>query len=134
MIYCLDTDILIEYFRGNEAIKSRIEDLGEEDSVGLTWLTVYEFFKGIFVSGKLDEEKFLKELVDTAITMDETYESAKVGGEIYATLKKQGNLINDADILIASLVKSHGAVLITNNEEHFKRVEGLKIENWLKDY
>ncbi len=134
MIYCLDTDILIEYFRGNEAIKSRIEDLGEEDSVGLTWLTVYEFFKGIFVSGKLDEEIFLKELVDTAITMEETYESAKVGGEIYANLKKQGNLINDADILIASLVKSHGAVLITNNEEHFKRVEGLKIENWLKDY
>ena len=60
MIYCLDTDILIEYFRGSEPIKKKVESLTEEDSVGLIWLTFYEFFKGIFVSGKLDEEKFLK--------------------------------------------------------------------------
>ena len=56
MIYCLDTDILIEYFRGSEPIKRKIENLKDEDSVGLTWLTFYEFFKGIFLSGKLNEE------------------------------------------------------------------------------
>lgn len=132
MIYCLDTDILIEYFRGNEAIKGRIENLEEDDIISLTWLSVYEFFKGIFVSGKIEEEKFLQDIVDSAIIMEETYESTKIGGEIYASLKKVGNLINDADILIASIVKNHNAVLITNNEEHFKRVEGLKFENWLK--
>ncbi len=47
MIYCLDTDIIIEYFRGNESIKNKIENLGDNDSIGLTWLSVYEFFKGI---------------------------------------------------------------------------------------
>jgi tRNA(fMet)-specific endonuclease VapC len=47
-------------------------------------------------------------------------------------LKKEGKLINDADILIAGIVKAYNAVLVTNNEEHFARVEGLKIENWLK--
>jgi len=47
-------------------------------------------------------------------------------------LKKKGALLNDADILIASIAKAHDAVLVTNNEEHFARVEGLKIENWLK--
>ncbi len=133
MIYCLDTDILIEYFRGNEAIKSRIENLGEDNTIGITWLSVYEFFKGIFVSGKFEEEKFLQGLVETAMVMEETYESAKIGGEIYASLKKVGNLINDADILIASIVKSYNAILVTNNEEHFSRIEGLKVENWLED-
>jgi len=53
LIYCLDTDILIEYFRGSEPIKRRIESLTREDSLGLNWLTFYEFFKGIYVSGKL---------------------------------------------------------------------------------
>lgn len=131
MIYCLDTDILIEYFRGSEPIKKKVESLTEEDSVGLTWLTFYEFFKGIFVSGKLDEENFLKGLVKTCFILEESYEAARIGGEIYATLKRRGKLINDADILIASIVKAHNAVLVTNNEKHFSRVEGLQIENWL---
>lgn len=132
MIYCLDTDILIEYFRGNEAIRRRIENLKGEDRIGLIWLTVYEFFKGIFISGKFDEERFLKELVRTCLIFETSYEAARIGGRIYAALKKKGKLINDADILIASIAKAHDAVLVTNNEEHFARVEGLKIENWLK--
>jgi tRNA(fMet)-specific endonuclease VapC len=42
-------------------------------------------------------------------------------------LKKQGKLINDADILIASIVKANNAVLVTNNEEHFSRVKDRKL-------
>ena len=132
MIYCLDTDILIEYFRGNEAIKGKIEHLTAEDKLGLVWLTVYEFFKGIFVSEKLEEEKFLRELVESSLFLEPSYEAAKIGGEIYAGLRKEGKLINDADILIASTVKAHNAILVTNNDKHFSRIQGLKIENWLK--
>ena len=96
------------------------------------WLTVYEFFKGIFVTGKYEEEKFLQKLVQSCIILEPTYEAAKIGGEIYAGLRKAGKLINDADILIASIVRAHDAVLVTNNEDHFTRIEGLKTENWLK--
>jgi tRNA(fMet)-specific endonuclease VapC len=131
LIYCLDTDILIEYFRGNNALKKRIETLKEEDSVGFTWLTIYEFFKGIFISGKLQEETFLKGLATTCTFLETSYEAARIGGEIYATLKKRGELINDADILIAGTVKAHHAVLVTNNAAHFSRIEGLQVENWL---
>ncbi len=133
MIYCLDTDILIEYFRGNEGIRKRIENLDEDDIISLTWLSVYEFCKGIFSSGKLSEEEFLITLIDSVMILEESYESARIGGMIYADLKGKGNLINDADILIASIVKSYNAVLVTNNEIHFKRISGLKVENWLKE-
>lgn len=131
MIYCLDTDILIEYFRGNEKVKNRIKGLSGGDGIGLTWLSFYEFFKGIFVSGKTEEEKFLRKLLETSLILEASYESAKSGGEIYAALRKKGQLINDADILIASIVKSHKATLVTNNSFHFSRIEGLRIENWL---
>jgi predicted nucleic acid-binding protein len=70
LIYCLDTDILIEYFRGSEAIKRKIESLTGDDSLGVIWLTFYEFFKGIFVSGKLGEEKFLQELNETCLILN----------------------------------------------------------------
>jgi len=84
LIYCLDTDILIEHFRGSETIKQKIESLTAEDSLAHVWLTLYEFFKGIFVSGKFGEEKFLRELVETCILLEPSYEAAKIGGAIYA--------------------------------------------------
>ncbi len=133
MIYCLDTDILIEYFRRNRKVKRRIETLSDDDSIGITWLTLYEFFKGIFLCGKLEEEKFLQVLVKSSKILAASYESSREGGKIYAALKRDGKLINDADILIASIVKNHNAILVTNNEEHFSRIQGLQIENWLKD-
>lgn len=131
MIFCLDTDILIEYFRGNENIKNRIAAISENDNIGVTWLTVYEFFKGIFLSGKLEEENFLRKVFNTCLILESSYESAKIGGEIYASLKRKGQLISDADILIASIVKAHKATLISNNISHFSRIEGLKVGNWL---
>lgn len=131
MIYCLDTDILIEYFRGNEKVKNRIKTLSDDDRIGVTWLSFYEFFKGIFVSGKTGEERFLRKLLDTSLILEASYESAKSGGEIYAALREKGQLINDADILIASIVKSHGATLVTNNFVHFSRIDSLRVANWL---
>ncbi len=133
MIYCLDTDILIEYFRGNEKIVRKISSLADEDGIALTWLSFYEFFKGIYVSQKPDEEFFLKNLLATCLVLDSSFESSKIGGEIYAALKKEGKLINDADILIASIVKANQATLVTNNTSHFIRISGLQVVNWMTE-
>lgn len=89
------------------------------------------FSKGIFVSGRLEEKKFLQKLFDTSIILESSYESARIGGEIYASLKRKGQLINDADILRASIVRSYEATLVTNNVSHFSRIKGLRIEDWL---
>jgi tRNA(fMet)-specific endonuclease VapC len=51
--------------------------------------------------------------------------------EIYAELHRRGALIGDADILIAATAQVHDLVVATNNEEHFRRVSGLRVENWL---
>ena len=44
---------------------------------------------------------------------------------------RRGELIEDADILIAASCLVEGIVLVTDNEEHFRRIEKLEIENWL---
>ena len=96
-------------------------------------MSFYEFFKGIYISRKLDEEIFLKNLLASCPVLESSFESAKIGGEIYASLKKEGKLINDADILIASIVKANQATLVTNNTSHFSRIAGLLYVNWLRD-
>ena len=51
-------------------------------------------------------------------------------GELKASLKKSGMMLDDMDLLIASTALTHNFVLVTNNERHFKRINGLAIENW----
>jgi len=52
--------------------------------------------------------------------------------EIYANLKRRGELLPDADILIAAVALNYNLTLVTD-DNHFNRIEGLKIENWLRD-
>lgn len=49
--------------------------------------------------------------------------------EIKAFLEKKGQIIDDLELLIASTALTHNLILETNNEKHFKRLEGLDIEN-----
>jgi tRNA(fMet)-specific endonuclease VapC len=50
--------------------------------------------------------------------------------ELYALLYQQGQLISDADILIAATALQHNLVMVTENVNHFRRIPGLAIESW----
>lgn len=47
-----------------------------------------------------------------------------------AKLEVTGMSLDDFDLILAATALSHNLILITNNERHFKRIDGLKIENW----
>lgn len=51
--------------------------------------------------------------------------------EIYAKLKQRGELISDADILIAALAITHKVILVSDDSD-FLRIEDVSVENWLK--
>ena len=54
-------------------------------------------------------------------------------GEIRASLERQGKMIGVNDLHIAAHGRSEGFVIVTNNAREFKRVQGLRWENWLDD-
>jgi tRNA(fMet)-specific endonuclease VapC len=57
-------------------------------------------------------------------------EAATAYGEIRAALEARGEMIGGNDLWIAAHAKSAGLTLVTNNEREFKRVPGLKLQNW----
>jgi tRNA(fMet)-specific endonuclease VapC len=61
-----------------------------------------------------------------------TDEVAFAAAETYADLASRGQLISDADILIAATALVRGLGVATNNEDHFARIRGLAVENWLR--
>jgi tRNA(fMet)-specific endonuclease VapC len=60
-------------------------------------------------------------------------QAAIVYGDVRSSLEKRGEVIGPHDLLIAAHALSLDRTLITNNEREFKRVEGLKIDNWAVD-
>jgi tRNA(fMet)-specific endonuclease VapC len=50
---------------------------------------------------------------------------------IKCDLMVRGQLIGPMDLLIAAHALALGATLVTNNEREFKRIKGLRTENWV---
>ena len=57
---------------------------------------------------------------------------ADTAAHIYKTLASRGDLIADADLLIAATTLTHGLTLVTHNVQHFSRVQGLQIADWTR--
>ena len=50
--------------------------------------------------------------------------------DLYASLYQEGQLISDADILIAATALKHNLIMVTENVHHFRRIPGLAIASW----
>ena len=126
--YLLDTNIISYYLKGIENLREKITT--NIDSLCISIISYYEIVSGlqsIDANKRINEfEKFCK-LIEI-INLDKA--SILASCKIYASLKKSGKLIDDIDILIAGIALSNNLVMITDNTEHFDRIEGLKVENW----
>ena len=60
-------------------------------------------------------------------------DAARIYGTIRATLQEKGEMIGSNDFWIAAHAMAVDLTLVTNNEREFRRVRGLKIENWMND-
>ncbi len=129
-MYCIDTDIVIEYLRGNAKIVKKVEEL--KDKISLTQITLLELHFGAYISDKKEERlKQIKELIGQFNIIDFNTESLNNFGIIKSDLMKKGLSLDNFDLCIASLALSHNKILVTNNVKHFKRIEKLRVENWL---
>ena len=128
----LDTDMLMPLFKGVPLMAERARR--HRDLYGhlnITIITYYEVMKGHEYIGARDRQKVFDEFcgLNNAISLDKA--ACRRAAKIYADLRRQGNLIPDADILIAGIALVGDYVLVTQNVKHFQRITGLKIENWL---
>jgi len=58
--------------------------------------------------------------------------AADTHARLRARLQKAGTPIGVFDEMIAAHALTLNAVLVTDNERHFRRVEGLAVENWIR--
>ena len=129
--YMLDTNMCI-YLRQNRPpeVTTRFRQMRHGDAV-LSGITYGELLYGAERSQQRTRAlESLARLVSLLPVLPLPDEAASAYGEIRAALEKRGEMIGGNDLWIAAHAKSAGLTLVTNNEREFKRVSGLKLQNW----
>lgn len=127
----LDSDTCIGILRGNGAVLNRRG--AESDEVSTTWVTAAELFYGAAKSAKPEANAALvSRFLSTIQVLPTDLSSARLFGELKAQLAMQGQIVADADLFIAAITASRGAILVTGNRKHYDRIPGLVIEDWMR--
>lgn len=100
--------------------------------IGAVLITRYEILRGLKAKGATKQAMVFDRFYARNAILPLIDEAVVKAAEIYADLSGRGVLIGDADILIAASALVYGLGVVTNNENHFKRIRGLHVENWLK--
>lgn len=129
MKYFLDTNIISYILNGNEKVKNRIEEiLLNNDIISIPVFSYYEIKRGLLSVGASAKIERFNNFVRICELVDINISTFDIAAQIYAQLKQEGNLIEDADLFIGVSALENNAVLITNNANHLQRIPNLKIE------
>jgi len=129
----LDTNIITAFLKNDLRVVRKVSDYLEFfDKLTINIISYYEILRGLKDLGNEEKLKRFEEFIQENEFVSIRRETIERAAEIYVNLKKQGKLIEDADILMASIAIVENLVLITDNISHFERVKSLRTENWLE--
>jgi tRNA(fMet)-specific endonuclease VapC len=128
----LDTSILISLLRANPKVLLHAQAyLVEHNKLSFSLISQFEVKRGLLLSQAIRQQAQFQQVCADNLIVPLTEPIIELAAELYADLYRQGQLIDDADILIAATALIHGYRLITDNVRHFARIPNLVVENWL---
>ena len=129
-MYLLDTDTIIYSLKGDDAVNRSLRQ-HVEAPMKICVITLMELYFGAYrserVAGNLAKVKMIENSFEI---LPIGRELAEIFGMLKSGLKRSGIPLDDFDLSIASCALAHNLTLVTNNERHFRRIEGLKLTNW----
>ena len=126
----LDTSICIDLLRGtSENAFHRLLD-NDPSEVAIPAVVAAELLFGARKSGSAKALKAARAFIGSIGVIPFDGQAAEHYGTIRHELQAAGQAIGPNDTLIAATALSQGATLATANENEFRRVAGLRVENW----
>ena len=128
--YMLDTDTVSFALRGQGRVATRLL-AHRPTEICMSSLTLAELRYGADLRRSRKLNRLIDTFADSVAVADFDRAAAERYGGLGAQLSRRGAPIGTIDTLIAAHALALGLTLVTNNERHFARVPGLKIETWL---
>ena len=132
VFYMLDTNTASSAIRGAVGIDTRLAAL-DPTRWCISAVTRAELAYGVALRpDALRLARLVEAFLSAAVTLAWDDAAADRHGELRARLRLAGQPIGDLDEMIAAHALSARAVLVSDNVRHFSRVEGLRLEDWLR--
>jgi tRNA(fMet)-specific endonuclease VapC len=132
---CLDTNVVIVLLkRQMSGIRERLRaEQTQGRPVAVSSLVLHELWYGVSKSAQSgpNEARILRFMAGPVSILHFDENDAREAGDIRAHLERRGTPIGPYDVLIAAQARRRDALLVTANEREFRRVPGLRTENWM---
>jgi tRNA(fMet)-specific endonuclease VapC len=132
MKYLLDTDTCIYLLNGRPNSVTQTFRRHRVASIALSSITTSELRWGVAKSGSPRNRTALEAFLASFQIAPYDDDAARAYGDLRAELDRRGTPIGAMDLLIAAQALALDVILVTNNEREFKRVPGLRVENWTR--
>ena len=134
MIYLLDTNIVSYWMRGDEKLINKIKS-HKPSELSICTITLAEIYYGIERS--LVKKKERRNKIERIHSHLEIYPFDELAARKYSIirtqLEKDGIVISERDLQIASIAMANKLIVVTHNVKEFIRIANLDVEDWAKE-
>ena len=133
MSHLLDTCVLSDFAHGEAGTLDRLKEMPPA-LIAVSSVTVMEIEFGLALAPAVARRlaPVMHALFRAVAILPYGIEDARATAGLRASLPKKGRPVGAYDALIAGCALARGLVLITSNEREFRRIGGLRVENWRK--
>ncbi len=128
----LDTNIAIHIIKRRPI--EMLETFNQHTSqLCISSITLAELLHGVEKSEFVEKNlKNVENFISRLEVLEYGNKAASHYGDIRADLERKGTTIGVNDLHISGHARSEGLIVVTNNVREFERVQGLRLENWVK--
>ena len=127
----LDTNIISDLIRNPQGKTAKRLAKAGEDSICTSIVVAAELRYGSIKSGSARLLKAVEDLLAEIEVLAFDVPADAEYGAIRSELEAAGKPIGSNDLLIAAHARVADATMVTANATEFRRIRGLKVENWL---
>ena len=102
------------------------------DSCFISEMTLAELKFGVANSERPEKNKKALDNFLSGVQILPIFHSLDLYASEKARFRKLGTPIDDFDLLIGATSVTHKLIMVTNNTNHFNRIDGIKLEDWTK--
>ncbi|SHE48018.1 tRNA(fMet)-specific endonuclease VapC [Psychroflexus salarius] len=130
MKYLIDTNVCIHFFRGKFSLIDSFETV-KLSNCAVSEITLAELIFGAENSSNPKKNYKLIDKFTERTKILPIYNAIGIYAKEKVRLRKKGEMISDFDLLIGSTAISNDLIMVTENVKEFKRINGIRIENWV---
>ena len=128
----VDTNVLVRVMQGHERATRKLAELeGQSVRLALSAVSLFELYHSVEqVHNPVERRRQIEAVLDSKRTYPADGAVMRKAGRIDGQLTSEGRAIGMGDTVIGATALVHEEPVLTENVEHFERIDGLDIESY----